>query len=215
MSNAIFCIKNGFFTLVADDVQPIRRSQTFSDLASLTLELPKIDEKIADSSSVSPTSSDISALSHTTSLCSSNLSEQSRKSDKQQAPWRKLKEFVTDNQIDSSNYTTIMIRNIPGKYTVHCLIEEIRLTGNECNFVHLPLSKKMDINLGYAFVNFLTPEMARDFLQAFQDYQFLKHPNSTKRAAVDYASMQGFEANVTFYAGRRIAGTKRAPWVRQ
>jgi hypothetical protein len=130
-----------------------------------------------------------------------------------EAPWRKLKEFVTEHQVDPSSYTTVMIRNIPGKYTIECLLAEIRHTGNEVNFVHLPLAKKCDINLGYAFVNFVTSSMARDFLRLFDGHHFLKQPNSAKRAAVDFASMQGYDANVEFYSKRRIAGTKRAPWI--
>jgi RNA recognition motif-containing protein len=107
-----------------------------------------------------------------------------------------------------------MIRNIPAKYTMEFLLDEIRETGNECDFVHLPLSKKMDINLGYAFVNFLTPEMATHFLRVFEAHQFLKlgHP-SLQTAQLHYADMQGLDANVEFYSKTRIAGTKRAPWV--
>jgi RNA recognition motif-containing protein len=122
-------------------------------------------------------------------------------------------EFVNDHQKKEDEYTTIMIRHIPTKYNQQWLVEEIQATGNRCNFVHMPIAKKFDINLGYAFVNFVTPGEAQTFLASFQGHQFVKQPRSAKRAVVSYASLQGFEENLEFYSARRISNTKRAPWV--
>jgi RNA recognition motif-containing protein len=130
------------------------------------------------------------------------------------APWRQLNQFVSDNSSDETEWTTIMINNIPNKYTQDMLAEEILSTGNECNFVHMPISKKKPkSNLGYAFVNFVTSEAAQDFLEVFEGRVWSKHPNCRKRAGVGFAKLQGFEANVAFFSSRRIAASEHKPWI--
>jgi hypothetical protein len=130
------------------------------------------------------------------------------------APWKKLVQFVEDHKTDDrSLYTTVLLRNIPTKYVNAWLIEEIQATGNRCNFVHMPMAKKFDINLGYAFINFVTPMEAQNFLESWQGHQFVKQPRSAKRATVEYSSLQGFEQNVDFYSARRVAKSKYAPWI--
>jgi RNA recognition motif-containing protein len=211
--NATCCIKNGFLTLVEDSPLPLRKSSSLGDLnldelhKEETLSFYEPSEIVSELSCrelrpVSSTRSGISVTSDNASSC-------------ENTPWRNLDQFVNENPVDPTKYTTVMVRNIPAKYSLEHFIEEILATGNQCNFVHLPLAKKRGVNLGYAFVNFVTADMAQNFLEVFQDRQFDRYQNSDKRASVMYASLQGFEANVQFYSGRRIAGTKRAPWVLQ
>lgn len=207
--SVVCCVKNGFVTLMEENPVSVRKSYTLGDIIMSHLDFTT-EHSVIDTKCESP----MSEASTSISFCSrsSVTSVASTVSEKSEAPWRKLKSFAAKNQVESSEYTTVMIRNIPGLYTVECLVEEVCQTGNQCNFAHLPLTKKGDFNLGYAFVNFLTPEMARDFLEVFEGHQYLKH-ESSKVAEVDYASMQGFDANVEFYSKRRITKTKRAPWV--
>jgi hypothetical protein len=210
-------LKNTFLNL--EEEKPVMR-RSFTSLCISTTDLDLDEEFISEVTMSSVKSIYGKRINLLTPTCSVMTTESQQTVVKSQAsdieqPWRQLEDFVSENQVDRSSYTTVMIRNIPGKYTLDCIRQEVQSTGNKCNFVHLPLSKKMDINLGYAFVNFETPEMAADFLKVFDEHKFAKKPLSSKRAAVDYASMQGFEANVEFYSTRRIAGTKRAPWVQQ
>jgi RNA recognition motif-containing protein len=138
----------------------------------------------------------------------------SKKRKTKPAPWKKLTQYVNEHKTeDRSDFTTVLLRNIPTRYTTNWLIEEIHNTGNRCNFVHMPMAKKFDINLGYAFINFITPAEALDFFENFQGHQFVKQPRSAKRAAVEFSSLQGFDANVEFYASRRVAKSKHAPWI--
>jgi hypothetical protein len=186
----------------------------------ITPTMPESVRKVQDicNSCASPSGS-VSTLSFPsvpssiTGSSSKALLPPSRKNTVKDAPWRKLTEFVNEHQKQEDDYTTVMIRHIPTKYIQSWLVEEIQATGNRCNFVHLPIAKKYDINLGYAFVNFVTPEEAQTFLASFQGHQFVKQPRSAKRAVVSFASLQGFQENVEFYNARRIANTKRAPWV--
>jgi hypothetical protein len=75
------------------------------------------------------------------------------------------------------------------------------------------MAPKFDINLGYAFINFVTPAEAQDFLECFEGHRFGRQPRSQKRASIDFASLQGFDQNVEFYSGRRVAKSKHAPWI--
>jgi RNA recognition motif-containing protein len=128
---------------------------------------------------------------------------------------KKLAEFTNKHLKSEEEYTTVMVRNIPTKYTQQWFVEEVQSIGSSCDFVHMPIAKKFPINLGYAFVNFVTPEEARQFIATFRGHQFSKSPNSSKRALVSYASLQGFEENLEFYSSKRVTSSKRGPWVLQ
>jgi hypothetical protein len=148
------------------------------------------------------------------SVVSDESNDDLKSTEKTLPPWKKLTEYVAENKTeDPSQYTTVLLRNIPTRYVTSWLIEEIQATGNRCNFVHMPMAKKFDINLGYAFINFMTPAEALNFIDCFEGHQFAKQPRSTKRAAVEFSSLQGFEANVDFYSARRITKSKYAPWI--
>ncbi|CAE7260404.1 ML4 [Symbiodinium natans] len=98
--------------------------------------------------------------------------------------------------------TTLMIRNIPNRYTQRELMQELEELGfaNKFDFLYSPLDKGTMSNVGYAFVNFKTPQWAAQCMQAFQSYRFKRHrKTSGKVAAVSAAHLQGLEANLAHY----------------
>lgn len=97
--------------------------------------------------------------------------------------------------------TSVMIRNIPCRYTQTKLVEEIQELDLPFDFLYLPPAKHSRGNLGYGFINFETNEAAATFMQIFNGHKFKSQPNSTKRAETLYCAMQGFEANYQFYGG--------------
>lgn len=68
--------------------------------------------------------------------------------------------------------------------------------GYICDFVYLPRPYKSSGNWGYAFVNFLTADMAANFKEEFQGHVFVLQPKSTKRATVKFTEQCGLNASM-------------------
>merc|ERR1719436_1115181 len=102
--------------------------------------------------------------------------------------------------------TTIMMRNIPNKYTQGMMLTEL----NETNFLglydffYLPIDPDTNANKGYAFVNFVEPSAAWMFKITFEGRK-MKFFNSTKHVSVMPATLQGFDANYAHYSSSRVS----------
>lgn len=107
--------------------------------------------------------------------------------------------------------TTLMIRNIPNRYSQRDLIAELEDLGfgGKFNFLYIPLDKGTMANVGYAFVNFIDKEWAKNCMDAFHDYRFKRHrKTSGKIASVSAAHLQGLEANLAHYE-RAVVNTAK------
>jgi len=99
-----------------------------------------------------------------------------------------------------AGYTTVMLRNIPNRYTREMLIKRLD-KGYEglYDFVYLPIDFSSRCNVGYAFINFRTPAGAQRFMQEFHGAK-TKHClpgfGSAKIAEVSFARVQGREQNM-------------------
>jgi RNA recognition motif-containing protein len=93
------------------------------------------------------------------------------------------------------------------------LLEEIDSEVSGINFLYLPQSRNRPGNLGYAFVNFVKPEVAVRVLTKFQGRKWANHPLSDKRAVVDYAALQGFRQNIRFYRRSKISKSQHRPYI--
>jgi RNA recognition motif-containing protein len=154
--------------------------------------------------SISPSSTPTFSRSKTCSVLDS-ISEHSSDMPSPLSPLS----VISDQSMFQDDRTTLMIRNIPNKYKRNWLVQEI---GEGCDFVYLPMSrKKTHMNLGYAFVNFKSVELAQQFLQDFQGYQWQRI--GKKNATVCYAEIQGFEANVAYFQEKREVDTTRKFWI--
>ncbi|XP_062187235.1 protein terminal ear1-like [Phragmites australis] len=122
---------------------------------------------------------------------------------------------VADTQEPASEKdtrTTVMIRNIPNKYSQklllnmldnHCIHSNERITasGDEgegqpfssYDFVYLPIDFNNKCNVGYGFVNLTSPEAAVRLYKAFHRQPWEVY-NSRKICQVTYARVQGLEA---------------------
>jgi len=100
---------------------------------------------------------------------------------------------------NDKNYSTVMLRNIPNKYTQTSLIEAIDSQGFRglYNFFYLPVDFKNGCNMGYAFINFVNYDSASMFMSVFKGYQL--PAKSSKVCDVCWARVQGFKANIEHY----------------
>eukprot|EP00930_Biecheleria_cincta_P002607 TRINITY_DN103611_c0_g1_i1.p1 TRINITY_DN103611_c0_g1~~TRINITY_DN103611_c0_g1_i1.p1 ORF type:complete len:401 (+),score=67.06 TRINITY_DN103611_c0_g1_i1:21-1223(+) len=70
------------------------------------------------------------------------------------------------------NGTTIMLRNLPNRYSQQLLLELLDIQGFQCkyDFVYLPMDFRNGVNLGYAFVNLLSHQDALRAIEIFQGF---------------------------------------------
>mmetsp|Transcript_41437 Transcript_41437/g.125202 ORF Transcript_41437/g.125202 Transcript_41437/m.125202 type:complete len:516 (-) Transcript_41437:148-1695(-) len=105
------------------------------------------------------------------------------------------------DQLDMANgFTTVMLRNIPNKYTREMLIKQLCLEFNGLfDFMYLPIDFKNKCNVGYGFINFRTPEACEVFVSKFHGVDVRKclpGLNSKKIVEVTPARVQGLSENV-------------------
>jgi len=111
--------------------------------------------------------------------------------------------------------TTMMIRNIPNRYTQREFVRELDGLGFEgtYDFLYLPIDKGTLCNVGYAFVNFLEPIYAQRSMEVFHNYIFQRYRKVRgKIAAVSIAHIQGLEANMRHYENSAV---NMAPRIKQ
>ncbi|KAL6840365.1 hypothetical protein ACP4OV_030175 [Aristida adscensionis] len=105
--------------------------------------------------------------------------------------------------------TTVMIRNIPNKYSQklllnmldnHCIHTNERIAAegegqpfSSYDFVYLPIDFNNKCNVGYGFVNLTSPEAAVRLYKAFNQQPWEVF-NTRKICQVTYARVQGLEA---------------------
>ncbi|KAF4709208.1 hypothetical protein FOZ62_022726 [Perkinsus olseni] len=106
-----------------------------------------------------------------------------------------------------SGPTTMMIRNVPKRYTQRMLIQELTGRGFEgtFDFFYLPTDISSGRNLGYAFVNFLTPALAATFKSVFHKLQL---PGSGS-LSVTFGDAVGTNNNCLSISVAVVQGLKR------
>lgn len=105
------------------------------------------------------------------------------------------------NDDDDANYTTVMLRNIPNKYTRQMLIDQLHRAGfrGDIDYLYLPTDFANRCNVGYCFVNFRDSSARARFVTAFDGVaaqSCLPGFNSYKVCQVTRAKWQGREDNV-------------------
>jgi hypothetical protein len=98
------------------------------------------------------------------------------------------------------NHTTMMLRNIPNKYTRDMLVNQVsRDFRGQFDFVYLPIDFKNKCNVGYGFINFRTLQARIHFANAFDGVDVSKclpGLNSRKVVEVSFARVHGLDENV-------------------
>mmetsp|Transcript_42423 Transcript_42423/g.76171 ORF Transcript_42423/g.76171 Transcript_42423/m.76171 type:complete len:775 (+) Transcript_42423:72-2396(+) len=101
--------------------------------------------------------------------------------------------------------TTVMLRNIPNRYTRDELIKVLDKTYKDksgrrlYDFVYLPIDFNSKCNVGYAFINFRDTQNARRFVSDFHNKDtktVLPGYSSKKVIQVSWGKVQGKEQNI-------------------
>lgn len=92
--------------------------------------------------------------------------------------------------------TTLMVRNIPSNYSQDMLLEEWPLERWKFDFLYLPVKIMKKRNLGFAFVNFVTPSAAADFYLAWHRKRLPLFNDGKRNLDVTPAHIQGRMGNL-------------------
>jgi hypothetical protein len=106
-----------------------------------------------------------------------------------------FKEDLKDSERDTR--TTLMIRNVPRKYTQHQLLVDLTAAydfSGGADFFYLPTDLGTCRNLGYCFLNLTTPEQAAAVKSALHKRRLSSCAKSG--LSIGYADFQGLDANV-------------------
>lgn len=108
---------------------------------------------------------------------------------------------LSSEPVDPEKHTTVMLRNIPNKYTRSMLHERLKELYHctDYNFIYIPIDFYNKCNVGYAFVNFRNKESVQKCLDHFHMVTCqtaLPGFNSQKVVEVTPARVQGLENNV-------------------
>lgn len=111
----------------------------------------------------------------------SDESGEVRKKKRKQNKVKNDKVFEIDLEtVKQKKWKTLMIRNIPNKYSKEQMIEMLnREFSGKFDFFYLPIDFLNNCNVGYAFINFLTLESVERFYRKFHGQKWQKF-NSEK-----------------------------------
>jgi hypothetical protein len=126
-----------------------------------------------------------------------------------------------NNEIVSADRpTTVMIHNIPSRYSQSDLMNDLNASGfsGTFDFLYIPIDGNTLGSLGYAFVNFIDPASAAHCMASFQNYPFKRHQRRRpgKVARVSIAHLQGLDMNLRQYENTAVnlpSANRRRPIV--
>lgn len=106
--------------------------------------------------------------------------------------------WIDIDRVETDGRTTIMVRNIPNKYTQDMLLQLFEKNHKKkFDFFYLPIDYNVrfefiqnNCNVGYAFLNFIHTKFIADFYKDFHQRKWNKF-NSVKVCQVCYARIQG------------------------
>lgn len=100
--------------------------------------------------------------------------------------------------------TSLMIKNIPNKYTIATFLEEINADfKTKYDIFYLPIDYENKCNLGFAFINFVDPLHIIDFYDTYKGKKWRRF-NSEKICDLVYAKIQGKEELIAHFEKGKV-----------
>jgi len=101
--------------------------------------------------------------------------------------------------------STLMLRNIPNKYSQRMLLNVIEVNHKgKFDLLYLPIDSKNRCNVGYAFINFTSYRHVPAFYEEFRGKKWDRF-NSDKIAQINYARIQGKETLIAHFSNSSLA----------
>lgn len=119
------------------------------------------------------------------------------------------RQFPRPNNIDVKRIysgldvrTTIMLRNLPNRLSHVDLYEHLAAAcPGEFDFLYVRIDFSNGCNVGYGFVNMISPQSVIGFVESFRGFRW---PGSEKIAEVSYATQQGREALINRFRNSSV-----------
>jgi len=101
----------------------------------------------------------------------------------------------------ATQWTTVMMRNLPFSYTCDSLIALLESKGFSgwFDFVYVPIKRAEAEGVGYGFVNLTSPERAEKFMLAWEGFDDWPSASSQKACCVQRSMYQGLKENIHRY----------------
>jgi hypothetical protein len=150
-------------------------------------------------------SSPLCSASALASVCASSKQAQLEMSHSQVPRNHNMEEMYKTTQAEPP--TTMMIRNMPGRYSQNDLMMDLQKLGlaGTYDFLYIPIDKRTAANVGYAFVNFVDHVWAARCIKRFEGYRFSQQKKSSnKLGTVSVAFLQGLEKNLQHYENSAV-----------
>ncbi len=119
--------------------------------------------------------------------------------------------WISDSS--SKEFTTVMVKNIPTRFTPNSLIDAIAERGYiiGCfDFLYMPMDFKTKKNCGYCFINFLSHALAAQFKQHMEGAQ-LRAATSEKCLHIIPSRRQGLKDNMNIFASSELLTMQEPP----
>lgn len=109
--------------------------------------------------------------------------------------------------------TTLMIRNIPTRFTSLSFLELMEISGysETFDFFYLPMDFKTGKNMGYAFLNFIVPQFAQHFTNQFNNTRLAAFTSSVKILQISPSRRQGLVNNVELFRNSDLLSSDSFP----
>jgi hypothetical protein len=113
--------------------------------------------------------------------------------------------IIIDNILNHTDLrTTLMIKNIPNKYTINTFLDEINvLFKNKYDLFYLPIDYNNKCNLGFAFINFVDSFHIILFYEIYRGKKW-KRFNSEKICELLYAKIQGKKELISHFEKGKV-----------
>ncbi|KAF2206837.1 hypothetical protein CERZMDRAFT_8911, partial [Cercospora zeae-maydis SCOH1-5] len=101
--------------------------------------------------------------------------------------------------------TTLMMRNIPNSWTFRDLKRRVdQVAMDQYDFSYLRIDFEKSTNVGYGFINLISPAATARFVEALQGTSWAPGTHPRKTVQLSYAAVQGIDCIIDKFRNSSI-----------